>query len=125
MNLLGFLLVLLRTPPLLLLALLHTLYFLILSPLIPFNYPRRFLDLLVNLVLSRSMLFILGFHSVSLPFELFSRNKGMPRVASGWLCLAQHSSPVDFLLFHFLMSPTLVKVISKKEDYVFGPFSYR
>lgn len=86
-------------------------YHYVLSPLLIYQSLRRVTDLVINFLLIRLLLLIMGFITLPPMVRLFQQDYRhlLPDMKSGYMILSNHCSPVDYLYFQMLASPTVVK----------------
>ncbi len=107
----GVPLMLLRMPVILVLLSVLCIYHTLLSPFIIFQSARRVTDLVVNYLLIRSLLLTMGFITLPPMIQIFRKDYVgyLPMMNSGYIVLSNHCSPVDYLYFQMLASPTVIK----------------
>lgn len=116
----GPILILIRLPCLLVIFFMLYLYHNYLKNLILVKELRRMINLFINLVLFRVVLFFLGYYTFKSQKHTLS-NYNIPNMGSGFIVLSNHSSPIDIIYLSYIMSPTFAKVIyrsDKKEIYL-------
>ncbi|EAR98330.1 acyltransferase (macronuclear) [Tetrahymena thermophila SB210] len=118
--LLGPILVLIRLPLILIFALLLVLYHSIFIHLLVVNSFKRVVTLFNHLVCLRVILFLMGFYKFKTSFKILSKegsNKSPPpKMNSGFIVLANHTSPVDYIYMTYLMSPIFSKQYISTKD---------
>jgi len=126
---LGFILLLIRLPLVTMVLIELYLYHHLFKNLIIFKEMKRLITLFVQLILYRVILMICGFTSIKTSHKFFSRDANLPKMASGFVVLCNHTHPFDFLYFSYILSPTFVKMFTKvkangEKEFLLAPLDF-
>jgi len=126
---LGFILLLIRLPLVTILLAELYLYHHLFKNLIIFKEMKRLITLFVQLILYRFILFFCGFVNIKTSHKFFSRDANLPKMASGFVVLCNHTHPFDFLYFSYILSPTFVKMFMKiknsgEKEFLLAPLDF-